>query len=196
MFCDMIENFVSRTRMKYWWNQGVHKKCLSTYCFLVGDNIPMKVRNLTQNRWYINIHNMLERIPSIAEDNLHLYFDLISKKLQLYSTLKDVPALLELVMWKFTIVTNLDENDMKMIFLDDILSADEKTKCQEKSMLMVRKIVPPILSFLTGDDYTNLWDPIWRCRNCRFMNDEFISKAVFGDTNEGSRVCVMCYAYR
>jgi hypothetical protein len=84
----------------------------------------MRVRNLTQNRWHINIHNMLQRIPSIAEDNLHLYFDLISTKLQLYSTLKDVPALLELVMWKLTIVTNFDENE---IF--DILSADEKTKC-------------------------------------------------------------------
>jgi CRISPR/Cas system CMR-associated protein Cmr5 small subunit len=189
VFCDMIENFVSKTRMKYWWNHGVHEKCLSTYCFLVRDTIPLKVRNLTQSRWHINIHNMLQRIPSIAEDNLHLYFVSINEKLQLYSKLKDVPALLELVMWKFTIVTNLDEND-------DILSADEKTKCREKSMLMVRKIVPPILSFLTGDDYTDLWDPIWSCRNCRFMNDEFISKGVFGDINEGSRVCVMCYAYR
>jgi hypothetical protein len=64
---------------------------------------------------------MLQRIPSIAEDNLHLYFDSISKKLQLYSTLTDVPVLLELVMWKLTIVTNFDEND---IF--DTLSADEK----------------------------------------------------------------------
>jgi hypothetical protein len=127
VFCDMIENFVSRTLMKYWWNQGVHEKCLSTYCFLVEDIIPMRVRNLTQNRWHINIHSMLQRIPSIAEDNLHLYFDLISKKLQLYSTLKDVPALLELVMWKLTIITNFDEND---IF--DILSADEKTKCRDK----------------------------------------------------------------
>ncbi len=88
------------------------------------DNIPMRVRNVTQNRWYINIHNMLERIPSIAEDNSHLYFDLISIKLQLYSTLKDVPALLELVMWKLTIVTKFDENDNF-----DILSADEKNKC-------------------------------------------------------------------
>jgi hypothetical protein len=86
VFCDMIKKFVSRTLMKYWWNQGVHKKCLSTYCFLVGDNIPMRVRNLTQNRRHINIHNMLQRIPSIAGDNLHLYFDSISKKLQLYST--------------------------------------------------------------------------------------------------------------
>ncbi len=82
VFCDVIKKIVSRTLMKYWWNQGVHEKCLSTYCFLVRDIIPMSVRNLTQNRWHINIHNMLQRIPSIAEDNLHLYFDSISKKLQ------------------------------------------------------------------------------------------------------------------
>jgi hypothetical protein len=182
----MIKKNVSRTLMKYWWNQGVHEKCLSTYCFLVKDNIPMRVRNLTQNRWYINIHNMLARKPSIAEDNLHLYFDLISKKLQLYSTLKDVPALLKLVMWKLTIVTNFDEND---IF--DILSADEKTKCLEKSILMVRKIVPPVLSFLTGDDFTDLWESSWKCSECNHMNDEDFSKAVFGDTNERSKL--LCY---
>jgi hypothetical protein len=88
VFCDMIKKIVSRTLMKYWWNQGVHVKCLSTYCFLVEDNILMRVKNLKPTRWHINIHNMLQRIPSIAEDNLHLYFDLISKKLQLYSTLK------------------------------------------------------------------------------------------------------------
>jgi hypothetical protein len=135
VFCGVIKKNVSRTLMKYWWNQGVHEKCLSTYCILVQDNIPMSVRNPTQNRWHINIHNMLQRITSIAEDNLHLYFDLISKKLQLYNTLKDVPALLELVMWKLIIVTNFNEND---IF--DILSADEKTKCQEKLILMVKKL--------------------------------------------------------
>ncbi len=76
----------------------------------------------------------------------------------------------------------------------DILSADEKTKCQEKLVLMVRKIVPQVLSFLTGYEYTNLWDSSWMCSQCIYMNNEDISKAVFGDTNEGSRVCVMCGA--
>jgi hypothetical protein len=85
---------------------------------------------------------MLQRIPSIAKDDLHLYFDSINKILQLHYTLKDVPALLELVMWKLMIVTNFNEND---IF--DILSADEKTKCQEKTILMVRKNVPPVLCY-------------------------------------------------
>ncbi len=61
---------------------------------------------------------------------------------------------------------------------------------------MDRKIVPPVLSFLTGDDYTNLWESSSMCTQCIYMNDEDISKAVFGDTNEGSRVCVICGAYR
>ncbi len=72
----------------------------------------------------------------------------------------------------------------------------KKTKCRDKSIWMVRQIVPPVLSFLTGDDYTNLCESSWRCIHCICMNDEYISKAVFSDTNEGSRVCVMCGAYR
>ena len=62
--------------------------------------------------------------------------------------------------------------------------------------MMVRKIVPQVLSFLTGDDYTNLLDSSWMCSQCIYMNDEDISEAVFGDTNEGSQVWVMCGAYR
>ena len=61
---------------------------------------------------------------------------------------------------------------------------------------MVRKIVSPVLSFLTGDGYTNLWESSSKCSECNYMNDEDVSKAVFGDTNEGSQVCVMCGAYR
>ncbi len=61
---------------------------------------------------------------------------------------------------------------------------------------MVRKIVPPVLSFLTGDDYTDLWDSSWTCSACKYMNDEDVSKTVFGDTNEGSKLCVMCGAKR
>jgi hypothetical protein len=39
-------------------------------------------------------------------------------------------------------------------------------------MLMVRKIVPLVLSFLTGDDYTDLWESSWMCTHCIYMNDE------------------------
>jgi hypothetical protein len=79
VFCDMIKKLVSRTLMKYWWNQGVHKKCLSTYCFLVQCNIHMSMKNQTQNMGHISIHHMLQRIPSVADNNLNSYFDSISK---------------------------------------------------------------------------------------------------------------------
>ena len=34
-FCNDIKEFVSAESMRHWWNNGVHKKCLSTYCFFV-----------------------------------------------------------------------------------------------------------------------------------------------------------------
>ncbi len=175
--------------MKYWWNHGVNQKCLSTYCYLVQDIIPMSGKSNTKHVTYQYIHNMLQCIPSIAEDNLHSYFDSISNKLQLYNTLKDIPALLELVMWKLMIISNF-END-----ISDILSADKK-QCPDKLLLTVRKIVPLVLTFLTADDYTYLWETSWKCYQCIYMNDEDISNAVFGDTNEGSKICVMCSAER
>ena len=155
VFCDMIEEFVSETLMRDWWNQGVHEKCLSTYCFLVQCNIPMSVDNLTQRMWLSDIHGMLQRIPSISNDNLQSYFNSINKKLNLYNTLKDVPALLELVIWKLTIITENDEDD---IF--DILSANTKTQYRVGSLGMVKLIVPQVLSFLTSDEYnstTRVW---------------------------------------
>ncbi len=33
----------------------------------------------------------------------------------------------------------------------------------------------------------------WRCPQCSYTNDEDISRAVFGDTDEGARVCDICY---
>ena len=34
-FCNKIEELVSGGLMRGWWNNGVHEKCLSTYCLLV-----------------------------------------------------------------------------------------------------------------------------------------------------------------
>ena len=33
----------------------------------------------------------------------------------------------------------------------------------------------------------------WICRACSYTNEEDISRSVFGNTDEGSRVCVICY---
>jgi hypothetical protein len=34
---------------------------------------------------------------------------------------------------------------------------------------------------------------LWRCPQCSYTNDEEISRAVFGDTDEWAQVCVICY---
>jgi hypothetical protein len=34
---------------------------------------------------------------------------------------------------------------------------------------------------------------LWRCPQCSYTNDEDISRAVFGDTDEWAQVCVICY---
>jgi hypothetical protein len=49
------------------------QKCLSlsTYCLLVQCIIPMSVA-LTQTMWQLSIYGMLQRIPSIANGDLHL----------------------------------------------------------------------------------------------------------------------------
>jgi hypothetical protein len=34
---------------------------------------------------------------------------------------------------------------------------------------------------------------LWRCPQCCYTNNEEISRAVFGDTDEWAQVCVICY---
>jgi hypothetical protein len=34
---------------------------------------------------------------------------------------------------------------------------------------------------------------LWRCPQCSYTNNEEISRAVFGDTDEWTQVCVICY---
>ena len=35
----------------------------------------------------------------------------------------------------------------------------------------------------------------WICRACSYTNEEDISRAVFGNTDEGTHICVICYTY-
>jgi hypothetical protein len=42
-------------------------------------------------------------------------------------------------------------------------------------------------------DLTSADQLLWRCPQCSYTDDEEISRAVFGDTNEWARVCVICY---
>jgi len=120
-FCDEIEEFVSGESMRHWWNNGVHEKCLRTYCLLVRFNIPERMGFLLSRMWQSNIHDMLGGIPSISSEG--------------------APALLELAIWKSKIIERTDGNI-------DLLDADMKIECRNDSLSMVAIIVPNVLSFL------------------------------------------------
>ena len=140
-FCDEIEEFVSSGSMRHWWNNGVHERCLRTYCLLVQFNIPERVGFLLPRMWQSNIHDMLGGIPSISSEGLCSYFRSIDSKLSVYDKLKDAPALLELAIWKSKIIKQTDGNI-------DLLDADMKIECRTDCLSMVAIIVPIVLSLL------------------------------------------------
>jgi hypothetical protein len=35
----------------------------------------------------------------------------------------------------------------------------------------------------------------WICHACSYTNEEDISRVVFGNTDEGTHICVICYTY-
>jgi hypothetical protein len=94
-FCNEIEEFVSGESMQGWWNNGIHAKCLSTYCFFVRCNIPERLGLVSPRKWRSDIHDRLRRIPSISPKGLDSNFHSIDSKLSVYNELKDAPALLD-----------------------------------------------------------------------------------------------------
>jgi hypothetical protein len=112
-FCDEIEQFVSSVAMWDWWNRGVGKKSLRTYCFLVRCRIPARFAGLALvSSWQATINNMLRIIPDIVEVNdydfenflapdeeddeeaMNAHFDAIDARLTMYENLlNDLPTL-------------------------------------------------------------------------------------------------------
>ena len=96
-FCGDIEEFVTNVAMRGWWNQGVHERCLSTYCFFVRCSIPARFSGLALvSSWLANIDSMLRNIPTIAATNLKAHFDAIDARLNTYENMSEAPMLLEL----------------------------------------------------------------------------------------------------
>ena len=92
-----------------------------TYCFLMQCNIPERVGVIKPREWKRNIHDMLKLIPSISSVDLDAFLDSIDAKLFNYLLLlQDVAPLLELAIWKDTIMTQFDQagnilnNEMRM----------------------------------------------------------------------------------
>jgi hypothetical protein len=118
-FCDEIEKFVASWD---WWNQGVGKKSLRTYSFLVRCRILARYAGLAKVIcWQETINNMLRIIPDIVavvdvdseesdsedeggdirieeddEEAINAHFDAIDAKLTMYEKLvNEVPTLFQ-----------------------------------------------------------------------------------------------------
>ena len=146
-FCDEIEEFVYAESMRHWWNNGVHEKCPSTYCFFVRCNIPKRVGLVRSATLQTNIHGMLERIPFISKHGLDSHFDSIDSKLSAYEAKLSAfegSTMLELAIWKSEIAKQTNGNIK-------LLTPDMKMGCHIDSLSMVDIIVPNALSFLCGD---------------------------------------------
>jgi hypothetical protein len=142
-FCDEIEEFVSAESMRHWWNNGVHEKCLSTYCFFVRCNIPKRVGLVRSATLQTSIHGMLERIHYITRKRYNAHFDSIDSKLSAYEaklSAYEGSTMLELAIWKSEIVVQTDGNI-------NLLTPDMKIGCR----IVVDIIVPNVLSFLHDD---------------------------------------------
>jgi hypothetical protein len=145
-FCNEMEEFVSAESMRHWWNNGVHEKCLSTYCFFVPCNIPKRVYRVSATL-QTSIHGMLERIPSISRESLNAHFDSINSKLSAYEaklSAYEGSMMLELAIWKTKIAEQTDGNI-------NLLTPDMRMGCRNDSLSMVQIILPNVLSFLGGD---------------------------------------------
>ena len=148
-FCDEIEEFVSAESMRHWWNNGVHEKCLSTYCFFVRCNIPKRVGLVRSATLQTSIHGMLELIPSKIFQRLNAHFDSINSKLSAYEaklSAYEGSMMLELAIWKSKIAEQTDGNI-------NLLTPDMRMGCRIDSLSMVQIILPDVLSFLRGDGH-------------------------------------------
>jgi len=146
-FCDKIEEFVSGESMRGWWNNGVHEKCLSTYCSFVRCNIPERVGLVRSATLQTNIHGMLERIPAISSEGLNTHFCSIDSKLSAYEaklSAYEGSTMLELAIWKSEIAEQTDGNI-------NLVTPDMKMGRRIDSLWMVDIILPNVLSFLRGD---------------------------------------------
>jgi hypothetical protein len=162
VFCNEIQELVSAESMRDWWNQGLHKKSLRTFSFLVRCNITQRLNLLHLRNWQANIHEMLSNIPSITDvdmnahhpniylrgiptisnERLNAHFDSIDSKISFYEQiLRDAPILLELAIWKSKITEPSVQNN-------DHSATEMRKRRRIDSVSNVTIIVPNVLSFL------------------------------------------------
>jgi hypothetical protein len=143
-FCAEMDQFVNEVSLP-WWNHGVSEVSLETYSFFARCNIPARLDTIKFQTWKINIHDMLQKIPTMIpprkdwehdDDN---DFASIDSQLAKYQHLQGVAPLLELVLWKSKILEQSNGN---------LLDERMKLQCRFDSLSMVSIVIPNALSFL------------------------------------------------
>ncbi len=140
-FCNEIEQFVNEASL-HWWNNGVSEESLRTYYFLARHNIPSRLDTIGVQTWKDSVHIMLRRIPEMMISwHNNKYFDLIDSRLSNYENLQYCLPILELALWKATIM----EQSNSII---SNVKNDMKLKCRVISLSMFSTIFPNVISFL------------------------------------------------
>ena len=91
---------------------------------------------------------MLNLIPTIRTKGLKSFFASINTRLTLYESLKDSPALLELVIRE---LKSIDQSSPS----NTLLTTEMKMQCRFDSITMVNIIVLVVMSFLTDVNNSN-----------------------------------------
>jgi hypothetical protein len=140
-FVDEVEEFVSETSLRTWWDKGVARHLLSTYSFLAKHDIVKRFGMLQATKWRNTILDMLECIPYEKQPS---HFKSIHSMLIVYHRLGEVAVLLELALWKSKI---FEHGHCRPNSVD--LSSDEMQQLRMDCGSAV--IIPNVLSFLLVD---------------------------------------------
>ncbi len=143
-FCNETEQFVDEVPLP-WWNHGVSKASLRTYSFLVRCNILARLGTIQVQKWKINIHDMLQRIPEEVFKEVKYrdwdepHFGSIEHRLSEYKQAQEVAPFLELALWKAKMTEQSNGN---------LINDDAKMLCRIDSLSMFSIIFPNVISFL------------------------------------------------
>ena len=140
-FSERIEDFVNSTSLQSWWNRGVSKFALETYCLLSQYRITERFGKLQPSKWRLAIDDLLEVIPNMHV-NLRTHFFSIESKLSNFEELSEIAVLLELALWKAKLI---EDGNLGCEDNNSVLKIQWRVKCGADV------IIPKVLLFLMLD---------------------------------------------
>ena len=117
-FCEEIEDFLVEHGLNDWWNHGVAPMSLTTFNLLCQFNIVPRLKMLKAEKWWNNIHDMLERTPAVVSSDwrsgrkLEFHFRRIDRRLAVYESVRDIP-----IYWSWLYGNHHSSNNMNRMLL-------------------------------------------------------------------------------